>query len=604
VWALGDARKWLDRADRVDPRDADTQLMRARCFRQLRDMEHRDEALDRAKEYGASRDWVQREITLGKIQTGESGVEASGQFDPLLEAGCSPQDVYACFVSSAIARDDLKLATVMLDAWDQAFPHHPHVIFHRGVLSAQSGDDAAAREMFEKTLAREPRHDLARLALARMAESRNQIPVAIDLFRPLAAAHPENPIIASGFARALRRAGYLKQAQSVLEPLMSATDLLSNVVAEKTLLETELGNYRAAKEWLDRAAAPSLQDDELLTAATITLSMLGQTIVSDKLVTWMFDRKAAQSLVSDLTVRVAVNPRDAEATSQMRQAMNQLAVWSATEDPYRTALTKATEQLRGETRGEQLYAEHCSACHGSSGNGKGYAARHVFPPPRDLRAEPMRLITTRNGVPTRQDIHTVIKSGIPGTSMVPLDGLTGQEVDLLVDVVLQMRRDGVREQYTARLQAADVLVEEEDVSEVVELQTVPGEVVVPPPLGTADDDTLALGKQLYADQACASCHGDDGTGNPDMPLFDDSGSPAFPRDLAHDVFKGGNQPEAIYLRTMLGMPGTPHPANVTLTTSQLIALTHYCYWLGQEPKRVLTNHQRRMEASRRPAVEW
>jgi hypothetical protein len=89
-----------------------------------------------------------------------------------------------------------------------------------------------------------------------------------------------------------------------------------------------------------------------------------------------------------------------------------------------------------------------------------------------------------------------------------------------------------------------------------------------------------------------------------MPLFDIAGRPDFPRDLVHDVFKGGNQPDAIYLRILLGMPGTPHPANVSMTTQQLIALTHYCHSLGVEPKRTLTNHQRAVEASRRPAVQW
>ena len=86
--------------------------------------------------------------------------------------------------------------------------------------------------------------------------------------------------------------------------------------------------------------------------------------------------------------------------------------------------------------------------------------------------------------------------------------------------------------------------------------------------------------------------------------FDTAGRPDFPRDLVHDVFKGGNKPEPIYLRILLGMPGTPHPANVNMTGQQLIALTHYCHSLGAEPKHALTNHQRSVQASRRPAVQW
>ncbi len=89
-----------------------------------------------------------------------------------------------------------------------------------------------------------------------------------------------------------------------------------------------------------------------------------------------------------------------------------------------------------------------------------------------------------------------------------------------------------------------------------------------------------------------------------MPLFDVQGRPDFPRDLVRDVFKGGNTASDIYLRILLGMPGTPHPANVSMSQSQLIALAQYCQSLGREPKLVLTNHQRALQASHRPAVEW
>ena len=137
----------------------------------------------------------------------------------------------------------------------------------------------------------------------------------------------------------------------------------------------------------------------------------------------------------------------------------------------------------------------------------------------------MRLVSTQNGVPTAEDIRAVIKAGIPGTSMVPLDQLSQRELDLLVDVVLQMRRDGVREQYVAQLKADDEEPVEADVHEVVQLRTTPGEVAAVPALGAADKQLLAAGQQLYMQQACASCHGDTGTGDQTMPLFDTAGRP-------------------------------------------------------------------------------
>lgn len=83
-----------------------------------------------------------------------------------------------------------------------------------------------------------------------------------------------------------------------------------------------------------------------------------------------------------------------------------------------------------------------------------------------------------------------------------------------------------------------------------------------------------------------------------MPLFDEQGRPTPPRDLARDPLKGGDDPESIYLRVVVGMPGTPHPAATNVTEQQLIGLVHFCRSLFREPKRVLTNRERAIEARR------
>ena len=64
-----------------------------------------------------------------------------------------------------------------------------------------------------------------------------------------------------------------------------------------------------------------------------------------------------------------------------------------------------------------LYATHCSTCHGPRGDGRGRAARHLFPRPRNLRTDRYRLVSTRNGVPTQHDVEAVLRRGMPGASM-------------------------------------------------------------------------------------------------------------------------------------------------------------------------------------------
>ncbi len=604
VWALGDARKWLDRAARIQPRSPATELLRAQCFRQLRDMKQRDEALDRARKYGASPRALQYETLLGNIQQGDVGEEAASRLGELMEAGISAHDIAATYISGSIAQKNTQRATELLDAWSQDSPQQPHTVYLRGVLCTLERDTAGAKEAFEKTLAMEPRHELARLALAQWYEAQNQAEAAVEQFLPLAEAHADNGLIATGFARSLRKLGRLAQAKSILEPFASRPDALSMEVVEMGYIDTEIGDYRAAKEWFDRAAPSSMTSDEAITTASITLAMLGEIAAADGAFTWMFQYKAAKALSNDLQAHLAVDPQDQAAESLLRKTTEELASAPPTENPYQNALWEAAARERTATPGPRLYDRHCSACHGTAGDGRGRAARHVFPQPRNLRTEPMRLVSAQNGVPTRDDIRAVIQLGIPGTSMVPLDTLSDSELDLLVDVVLDMRREGVRQQYIAQLEQDEEPVDDDDVTEVVQLRTTPTELVTVPDMDNEAADSVALGKKLYIQQACHSCHGETGTGDQTMPLFDVAGRPDFPRDLVHDFFKGGNTSASIYRRIVLGMPGTLHPANVSMAVQELIDLTLYCRSLGQEPKRVMTNHQRAIQAARRPAIEW
>jgi len=605
AWAIADAQKWLDRADRIDWRDPATQLLRATCFRLLKDIPRRDAALALASAYGASLAAVESERTLGRIQSGELGEEASRRFDELLAAGISSDQITGAYIGSAIARRNLPLAKRLADVWASDAPSHPHIFFLQGVLRALADDPSGARAAYQQALAIESRHELAALALAEMEEADGQFDAAVDRLLPLAEAHPENVMIVPGFARALRKTGRQAEANWLLAPLAADPAAPTSVTFEMFSIELESGDYRAARGWLERVvAATRPQDDGTLTAAAVTLSMLGETMAAENLFSWVFDRTAALSHVDDLRSYVAVNPRDQAAADQLQQRLSQLATQKASENPYAIARAQAAAQQARETPAKRLYLQHCAACHGTQGDGTGIAARHVFPRPLNLRGEPVRLVSTRNGIPTPTDIRTAIRDGVPGTSMVPLETLTEADLDLLVELVLQLRREGIRQQYVAQVVADGEEPDEEDVNEVVALRTTPGEVVAAPVLGAPDQQSLARGKRLYVDQACQSCHGETGVGDQLMPLFDTAGRPAFPRDLVHDAFKGGNEPGAIYLRILLGMPGTPHPANVSMTADELADVSYYCHSLGQAPKRALTNHQRAIQASRRPAVQW
>ena len=209
-------------------------------------------------------------------------------------------------------------------------------------------------------------------------------------------------------------------------------------------------------------------------------------------------------------------------------------------------------------------------------------------------------MSTYSTNPTLEDVKNAIKRGMPGTSMRAYDDFTESQLELLAEEVLRMRREGVRERFVAILQAEEEEIDEEEVQEVVDLHSLPGELVQVPTIGSADAVSITRGRSVYLETGCRPCHGENGTGESEIPLFNEEGQPCWSRDLVNDPFKGGHEPESIYLRILAGMPGSPHPATTALTNQQYVDLVQFCGSLSREPKRTLTNHQRFLEATQRP----
>ena len=87
-------------------------------------------------------------------------------------------------------------------------------------------------------------------------------------------------------------------------------------------------------------------------------------------------------------------------------------------------------------RGQKLYANHCASCHGADGSGKGPAARHLSPGPRDFRAgEFMHKAAEGDALPTDAELRRVIKKGVADRGMPAWGGLRDEDVDALVSFI-------------------------------------------------------------------------------------------------------------------------------------------------------------------------
>jgi mono/diheme cytochrome c family protein len=243
--------------------------------------------------------------------------------------------------------------------------------------------------------------------------------------------------------------------------------------------------------------------------------------------------------------------------------------------------------------GKQLYAAHCAACHGEAGDGKGLAAPFLFPKPRDLLAGNFRLVSTDNNVPTREDLHAVLSRGMPGSAMPPWGHLSQQDRDALVDEILRLRQQGTRDAYVRSLKENEGLTDEDIAAEDVQAEiqqhvddfTAPGASTEVPEIPPSTPEAVARGKAIYAQFACASCHGATGKGDGVEAMADIEQMPTSPRDFTLGIFKGSPDPEALYRRIAYGMPGTPMPGSSSMTAEQRVDLVHYVRSLSTESQR-------------------
>ena len=210
------------------------------------------------------------------------------------------------------------------------------------------------------------------------------------------------------------------------------------------------------------------------------------------------------------------------------------------EAPKAQAVTGSPEDIEA---GKALYQKRCSHCHGDEGKGDGPAAEFFTPRPRDFTSGLYKYRTTATGqMPRDEDLLKTISRGLPGTGMPSWD---------------------------------DVLKEKERMQVIQYIKTFSrrfGRLTAPPtPIAvgkkvSASKDSIARGKELYKTLECFKCHGDEGRGDgPSAPdLKDDFGFPVQPRNLTRKwYFRGGHEPEDIYLRFNTGLAGTPMPSFAT-----------------------------------------
>ena len=211
--------------------------------------------------------------------------------------------------------------------------------------------------------------------------------------------------------------------------------------------------------------------------------------------------------------------------------------------------------------GKNLYLKYCSQCHGDKGDAAGYATPHLMPRPRDFTTGKFKVRTTPSGaVPSHQDLVNIIRLGMPYTSMPAWPTLSDQEVSDLAYLLTTFSAD---------------FSNPETVPKPMEFPSGP----------SSTNESIELGKKLYAETGCLKCHGDLGRADgPSAPtLTDDLGQPIRAANLTQSwTFRGGSSREDIFRTMTTGMNGTPMPSFTdSLSTEQRWAISDYIVSLSE-----------------------
>jgi mono/diheme cytochrome c family protein len=219
--------------------------------------------------------------------------------------------------------------------------------------------------------------------------------------------------------------------------------------------------------------------------------------------------------------------------------------------------------------GKQLYLKNCVQCHGEKGDGEGYATPHLLPRPRNFTTGKFKVRTTPNGaLPTHQDLVNIIRRGMPYTTMPAWPNLSDQEVSNLAYFITTFFPD---------------FSNPENVPKPVELPSAP----------SATNESIELGKKLYAETGCLKCHGNLGRGDgPSAPtLMDELSYPIRAANLTQPwTFRGGSSREDIFRTMSTGLNGTPMPSFTdSLTAEQRWAITDFIVSLSGTSEPGYTN---------------
>lgn len=225
------------------------------------------------------------------------------------------------------------------------------------------------------------------------------------------------------------------------------------------------------------------------------------------------------------------------------------------------------------SRGAVLYMRHCSVCHGQDGDGDTVVASLLLPRPTAFRQGLFKLVSTKNGMPTEDDLVRTLRRGMPGSTMMAWNWMPEADLEALAREVRVLAIRGRTESIHQTAAIARRPLTLEQAAAEAERTLLPGPTVdIGEPAATTGGN-LAEGERLYG-LHCASCHGMDGRGLPAVTDWPTDGTWLWPRDFTSGYLRGCSTHTELAFRIRAGMPGA-HMPPTQLSTAETETLVRY-----------------------------
>ena len=213
--------------------------------------------------------------------------------------------------------------------------------------------------------------------------------------------------------------------------------------------------------------------------------------------------------------------------------------------------------------GKQVYDAKCAHCHGENGDANSVATAYLRPAPRDFTTGIYKFRSTSSvDLPTTDDIKRSIRDGMPYTSMPAWDGMISET-------------DITNLAYYIKTFNADFASSDFGNPTPVDIPRAPG----------YNEANLERGRQVYEENQCLDCHGDQGRGNGKSAptLNDDWGYPIRAADMTKRwTFRASPTREDVYRTFITGLTGSPMPSYEDMPEEDRWALVDYIWSLSED----------------------